>query len=227
MSSTAISQTTFSRDLPVLMLPYVVVGQSEGLREQKKRQARLALEQAALRLFQERGYEATTIKEIADSAGMSPRTFFRYFASKEDVVFSRPAEQLAILRGILEAQPDDENHFLTLRNAATEFAEYLQNQPAEDIKLRATLLAGSPELRRRGGEELQTWGDELARHIAEREGTQVLPRHQLLASVTLQVLVVAGTAWGGDLGNSYTECLQEMYDELQGAVDKISEAAGS
>src|ERR1700724_2515491 len=60
--------------------------QPMSLRERKKRQAQAVIEEAALRLFQQQGYEHTSIQDIADAVKMSPRTFFRYFASKEEVI---------------------------------------------------------------------------------------------------------------------------------------------
>ena len=59
-----------------------------SLRERKKRLAQTTIEEAALRLFQQKGYEQTSIQDIADAVMMSSRTFFRYFASKEEVLFA-------------------------------------------------------------------------------------------------------------------------------------------
>src|SRR5947199_2321801 len=61
--------------------------QPMSLRERKKRLAQATIEEAALRLFQQQGYEHTSIQDIADAVMMSSRTFFRYFASKEEVLF--------------------------------------------------------------------------------------------------------------------------------------------
>jgi AcrR family transcriptional regulator len=61
--------------------------QPMSLRERKKRLAQASIEETALRLFQQQGYEQTSIQDIADAVMMSPRTFFRYFASKEEVLF--------------------------------------------------------------------------------------------------------------------------------------------
>src|SRR6185295_5029534 len=67
----------------------IMAGMSTGLRERKKQQTRQAIHEAAMKLFAERGFEATTIADIADAAGISPRTFFAYFPAKEEAVFQK------------------------------------------------------------------------------------------------------------------------------------------
>src|SRR5918996_599732 len=62
---------------------------SGGLRQRKKRQTRDAIVRVAMELFADRGFEATTIADIASAADIAPRTFFSYFASKEEAVFPK------------------------------------------------------------------------------------------------------------------------------------------
>src|SRR5262245_53320757 len=78
-------------------------GPGEGLRSRKKARTRLAIEDAALELFDEQGYDATTVDEIAARADVSTTTFFRYFPTKAEVLLSDHGEQLpALHRAIVE-----------------------------------------------------------------------------------------------------------------------------
>jgi AcrR family transcriptional regulator len=67
-----------------------------GLRERKKLKTRLAIQEHALRLFRDQGYEKTTVEQIAEAAEVSPSTFFRYFPTKEDVVLFDALDPLLI-----------------------------------------------------------------------------------------------------------------------------------
>lgn len=79
-----------------------------GLRERKKARTRRALIDAATRLFLEKGYEQTTVAEIAAAADVAPRTFFSYFQSKEDVLFADNDERIGIaLATIAQRAPED------------------------------------------------------------------------------------------------------------------------
>jgi AcrR family transcriptional regulator len=86
-----------------------------GLRERKKEQTRRAIEDAAFRLFEDRGYAATTVADIAEAADIAPRTFFGYFPSKEAVVFGDFDETFGSLETRLRDRPDSETTFEALR----------------------------------------------------------------------------------------------------------------
>jgi AcrR family transcriptional regulator len=86
-----------------------------GLRERKKEQTRRTIEEAAFRLFDQRGYQATTVADIAEAAQIAPRTFFAYFPSKEAVVFGDFDETFGTLADNLRERPDGETTFDGLR----------------------------------------------------------------------------------------------------------------
>jgi AcrR family transcriptional regulator len=90
---------------------------SAGLRERKKAATRAALHEAALRLFAERGYSATTVADIAAAAGVSQRTFFRYFESKEDVALQDVTLLLPAFERVIRGRPAAEPPLRALRDA--------------------------------------------------------------------------------------------------------------
>jgi AcrR family transcriptional regulator len=86
-----------------------------GLRERKKEKTKRAIEDAAFRLFAERGFQATTVADIAEAADVAPRTFFAYFPSKEDVLFADFDETFDEVAARLRGRPSGESTFDTLR----------------------------------------------------------------------------------------------------------------
>src|SRR4051812_29608489 len=93
-----------------------------GRREGKKAATRESPIEAAFALFIGKGFEATTVEEIADAVDVSSRTFFRYFASKEDVVLTFQEEQQAMFLERLRARPATEPVVTALKHAAVEVA---------------------------------------------------------------------------------------------------------
>ena len=80
-----------------------------GLRERKRQQTRQELISAAMRLFGEKGYEQTTVAEIAAAAGVSTKTFFNYFASKDEVLFPHLSHRIDAAVALIEQRgPGDE-----------------------------------------------------------------------------------------------------------------------
>jgi AcrR family transcriptional regulator len=118
----------------------------DGLRERKKEQTRRALQAIAVRLCVERGFEHVTIEQIAEAAEVSPRTFFRYFPSKEDVIVwdgydPHIAEAIA-------ARPHGEQPMRTLREVLAQILPVVTEADGELIRMRALLMAREPALRR-------------------------------------------------------------------------------
>jgi AcrR family transcriptional regulator len=116
-----------------------------GLRERKKAKTRAAIQEHAMRLFQEQGYDATTVEQIADAAEVSPSTFFRYFGSKEDVV-AYDAWDPVVLE-IWRAQPRELGPIKALRNAMNAVFGSLTPEQKTEMMSRARLLYSVPELR--------------------------------------------------------------------------------
>jgi AcrR family transcriptional regulator len=106
----------FTRDalLHILQLRYYC-HVAEGLRERKKQRTREQIIDAAMALFAERGYHATTIADIAEAADVAPRTFFSYFPSKEAVVFHNVDRDMDALAAALRNRLPGENAFDALR----------------------------------------------------------------------------------------------------------------
>jgi len=116
-----------------------------GLRERKKLKTRAAIQREAMRLFLERGFEATTVEDIAEAVEISPSTFFNYFPSKEDVVFEDDLDPLIL--SAFDALPDETNPVRRLRMAMQAVFAHMTPQQDRMMRERMQLMAMTPELR--------------------------------------------------------------------------------
>jgi AcrR family transcriptional regulator len=167
-----------------------------GRRERKKLETRAALEAAALRLFAERGYEQTTVDEIAEAADVAVRTFFRYFQSKQHVLFGDVALGIAArLRTALRERPAKETPVEAV-GAALGAMELDDAEQQRQVLDRLRLLQRLPEL---GGTYhllFQQLHDVIAEEVAERTGKPVADLHpQLLAAAATGALKAALTVF--------------------------------
>jgi AcrR family transcriptional regulator len=142
-------------------------------REQKKRQTRLAMVDAALDLFLEKGYEATTIDEIVAAVPVSQRTFFRYFAAKEDVVTWFMGEYDQVMADALAERPAEEPPLTALFEAQRAvLAAIAAGDPADTGRFRRIrrLVETTPALMAAQIARYTAVQDTLVELIAERQG---------------------------------------------------------
>jgi AcrR family transcriptional regulator len=175
-------------------------GESEeraaGLRERKKQRTRWALIDAALDLFLAKGYEATTIDEIVAAVDVSQRTFFRYFAGKEDVALSFLAEYDEILITALAERPAAEPPIVALRAALHVSLGAVEDSDEEHTarfrKLRR-LIDGTPALAAGQLRRFFETEQKLATIMARRMGAGLADdmRPYLLVASFLTVVRVA------------------------------------
>lgn len=188
-----------------------------GLRERKKEQTRGALAAAAAHLFTQRGYEATTVEDIAAAADVSPRTFFRYYPAKEDVVTE--IFQSAGFDSYVDARPPGEPVTESLRAAAFSLLQTCADAPAPALAV-LHMIATRPELRTRFAEVQRERLAALTGLVAIRLGAQagsVLPG--LLASWTLATVDTVLTHWQlGDGEDDLLVLAADAFDRLDPAL---------
>jgi AcrR family transcriptional regulator len=140
-----------------------------GRRERKKLETREALQEAARRLFAEQGYDATTVKEIADAADVAERTFFRYFASKEDLLLPDLVSRFQAFERATAARPAAEPPLTAIREAAIEV--FCDPAAAMLSVLRPHAEALDPVIAARLTRAFLDSEDRLAAVLAVRAGT--------------------------------------------------------
>lgn len=124
-----------------------------GLRARKKLRTRELIFRTAVRLFEERGYEATTVAEIAEAADVATKTFFNYFRSKEDLLFSDQEQRAAVMLEVVESREPGE----PIANLVGRLRERLVDQmlsgaldwDGERLSLRTRLIMTVPSLQAR------------------------------------------------------------------------------
>ncbi|MFD6876488.1 MULTISPECIES: TetR family transcriptional regulator [unclassified Streptomyces] len=135
--------------------------------QRKRRLVSNELTEAALRLLALKGFDVVTIDEIATTAGVSKRTFFRYFASKEDVVVQFLADMGAGIAAELAARPPGERPSEALRHAVSVPLGACGDHPDRALPV-VRLILRTPALRARFLERQAEWRDNLAAELARR-----------------------------------------------------------
>ena len=176
-----------------------------GLRQRKRQQTRERLTRAAMALFLERGFEATTLDDIAAASDISRRSFFHYFESKEDVVFAWQEESTAALIAAAAARPTGESMLAAAENAISAMVRQLE--PGEAMAM-AQLKRDNPALQARDQVKYEKLERALAEALGKRAGhkTEKL-RARLVAMIATGAMRIGGELWAAEGAREKPEVL--------------------
>ncbi|MEO6089162.1 MAG: TetR family transcriptional regulator [Umezawaea sp.] len=174
--------------------------------------ARGRLGQAAMELYAERGYDQTTVAEIAERAGVTSRTFFRHFADKREVLFAGTDAVRELLVGAFDAVPAGTAPLGAVAAALNAVAELVGNDH-EHSRRRQQIITTHAELRERELVKLADWARALADGLRGRGVDE--PAASLAAEVGVAVFRVAFEQWTTGSGDRLlTDAVRDSFDQL-------------
>jgi AcrR family transcriptional regulator len=159
-------------------------------RERRRTRTMRTIQGEALALFARKGYDQTTVEDIADAADISPRTFFRYFPTKEDAVLWD--EYDAVIWELLDQRPDDEPPGETMQAITRQAIEGLYRRDPERLLTRNRLLFSVPAVRARFLDFARAGVEVLTTGFAARRGLG--PEDELKLQMTATAIVDAAGA---------------------------------
>ena len=197
-----------------------------SLRERNKQRAREEIAGAALRLFRERGFDAVTVEDVLVAAGVSRRTFFRYFATKEDALLADYPVLNDRLRRALAAHADSAP-LEAVRAALHDLAAFYVEQ-REPVFARSMVIrnASGPGLAARNLELLAQWESLIAESVARsigRSGRDLVPR--LVGTTTVGAFRSSLAQWVIARRRDLHQLLDEALDIVIGGLDAALEDA--
>lgn len=180
-------------------------------RARKKARTRQNIQNEALRLFAEQGYEATTVEQIATAVGVSHMTFFRHFPTKEDVVVSDEFDPL--LEALVRNRPADEPPVTRIQAAVGAGLAQIYETERDALLQRTKLMLHTPALRARLWGNQQTTAGLLDRALADSGAQDPLVR-QVVAAACTSALNTAILNWAE----------QDGVEELPAVIDRAFDA---
>jgi AcrR family transcriptional regulator len=177
------------------------------LRERRRLRMAATIERTALELFAERGFSDVTVNDIAAAVDISRRTFFRYFASKESVLFGDPQREEDRLVGLLARRPEPDA--VDALHAALVETALEQESDVTITKLRLRVLESAPEITAAAFAQRITFQRRLTPLVAQLMGVDETldMRPDLIVSVSMSSMYVGMWHW---LTNGATEPLHEL-----------------
>ena len=192
-----------------------------------REETRARIEQAALDLFTDQGFEQVTIDEIAEAAGISRRTFFRYVSAKADAVWGDFDAHVVRLEGMLAATANDQSVLASICAAYVEVNDYaLEDLPM--LRQRMRLILTEPALQAHSQVRYAAVDRVVAAHVARRTGVTpdaLVPR--LVATSTRAAATTAFEVWLADGQSSLGTVLHQAFDELAAGFPSLRAQPGS
>ncbi|HYK68041.1 MAG TPA: TetR family transcriptional regulator [Streptosporangiaceae bacterium] len=181
------------------------------------------LARAAFELFAERGYEQTTVADIASRAGLTERTFFRHFSDKREVLFSGQSQLTEALVSSIAGAPESSGPLAAVAVALATVGEYFE-EIRDRARHRQAIIAANPELRERELIKLASLATAMAGALRERGVPE--PAASLAAEAGMAVFRIAFERWVSDAGQpDLPTIIRESLDQMQ-ALTAGSLAAG-
>jgi AcrR family transcriptional regulator len=178
--------------------------------------SRRRLEAAAISLFSERGYDQTTVAEIAARAGVTERTFYRYFEVKREVLFSEATFLEALLVDVVASAPTHSTPMDIVLAALDVVVELLQQRPTHAVR-RHAVIAATPELHERELIKMATLGGALADALRARGVSDLTA--SLTAESGITVFRVAYERWVLDPeAEDFGSVVRDSFDALRSAT---------
>jgi AcrR family transcriptional regulator len=171
------------------------------------------LEQAALALYGERGFERTTVAEIAERAGLTERTFFRHFADKREVLFGESGALQELLVTTVANAPDSLAPIEAVAAGLDAVGALLQER-REFARRRQAIIVANAELRERELTKLASWSAALADTLRRRGLTD--PGASLAAEASIAVFRIAFERWIDESnGRALPQVIRESLNQLK------------
>ena len=168
------------------------------------------LEQAALTLFEEQGYDRTTVAQIAERAGLTERSFYRWFTDKREVLFGGSEDLEKHITAAIEAVPPGTGALPTLLAANATASKVFR--PREFLRRRAAVIAANPPLQERELIKLAAVSDVMTKALLRRGFDAETAR--LATDIAFAVQRLAATRWGADENADYGEILRACAADL-------------
>ncbi|WP_017555989.1 TetR family transcriptional regulator [Nocardiopsis baichengensis] len=190
--------------------------EGEDLRARRRRQTAEHVGQAALRLFEERGVAATTVDDIAAASGISPRTFFRYFPTKEDAALQDFSAMEEAIEALDLAGADAAGARERIEEMYAVLIARLTAEPqARRYAAVQRLTAREPALKQAAEARLQAYSDRLCARLTEALGPGSRLKARVIAALTGAVLHAALTEWGQEAEGGGPQDLAALYREAR------------